>query len=238
MRVFVLLNFTGKLRDVSTISHELGHAIHGHLSQVQEAPVYDSPLSMAETASIFSEMLLGEKVKSMVSKEEYKDYLNERLSDIFATIFRQVQYVIFERKVHDIIHSGQEVTYKELNSMWRSEQEKLYGWTVAYDVEGEEESGWSMIPHIFHTPFYCYAYAFGNLLTFALYHKVHVEKSLSVEDYKDILRSGWSERPRDLLNRYGIDIAFPWFLPCWNRWGGAYGGGVWETYLINEFQYD
>ena len=66
-------------------------------------------------------------VKSMVSKEEYKDYLNERLSDIFATIFRQVQYVIFERKVHDIIHSGQEVTYKELNSMWRSEQEKLYG---------------------------------------------------------------------------------------------------------------
>jgi oligoendopeptidase F len=224
---FVLLNFTGKLRDVSTISHELGHAIHGHLSQVQEAPVYDSPLSMAETASIFSEMLLGEKVKSMVSKEEYKDYLNERLSDIFATIFRQVQYVIFERKVHDIIHSGQEVTYKELNSMWRSEQEKLYGWTVAYDVEGEEESGWSMIPHIFHTPFYCYAYAFGNLLTFALYHKVHVEKSLSVEDYKDILRSGWSERPRDLLNRYGIDIASPDF----------YRAGIAEVeHMVEEFE--
>jgi oligoendopeptidase F len=224
---FVLLNFTGKLRDVSTISHELGHAIHGHLSQVQEAPVYDSPLSMAETASIFSEMLLGEKVKSMVSKEEYKDYLNERLSDIFATIFRQVQYVIFERKVHDIIHSGQEVTYKELNSMWRTEQEKLYGWTVAYDVDGEEESGWSMIPHIFHTPFYCYAYAFGNLLTFALYHKVHVEKSLSVEDYKDILRSWGSERPRDLLARYGIDIASPEF----------YRAGLAEVeHMVEEFE--
>ncbi len=76
---FVLLNFTGKLRDVSTISHELGHAIHGHLSQGQEAPVYDSALSMAETASIFSEMLLGEKVKSLVTPEEYKEYLNERL---------------------------------------------------------------------------------------------------------------------------------------------------------------
>lgn len=208
---FVLLNFTGKLRDVSTISHELGHATHGHLSQVQEAPVYDSPLSLAETASIFSEMLLGEKVKSLVSKEEYKDYLNERLWDIFATIFRQVQYVVFERKVHDIIHGGGELTYKELNTMWRAEQEKLYGGAIRFDVNADEESGWSMIPHIYHTPFYCYAYAFGNLLTFALYNKVHHEKSLSVEDYKDILRAWGSERPRDLLGRYGINIASPEF---------------------------
>lgn len=202
---FVLLNFTGKLRDVSTISHELGHAIHGHLSQVQEAPVYDSPLSMAETASIFSEMLLGEKVKSIVSQEEYKDYLNERLGDIFATIFRQVQYVIFEKQVHEAIHAGQELSYKDLNVLWRKEQEKLYGGVVRYDVSAEDESGWSMIPHIFHTPFYCYAYAFGNLLTFALYNKVK-NNELSVEDYKDILRAWGSERPRNLLSKYGIDI--------------------------------
>ncbi len=208
---FVLLNFTGKLRDVSTISHELGHAIHGHLSQGQDAAVYDSPLSMAETASIFAEMLLGEKVKSLVSKEEYKEYLNERLGDIFSTIYRQVQYVIFEKKIHENIHSGQELTYKDLNNLWRAEQEKLYGGVLRYDVNAEEESGWSMIPHIYHTPFYCYAYAFGNLLTFSLYNKVHTEKVLSVEDYKDILRAGGSERPRDLLARYGIDIASPEF---------------------------
>lgn len=208
---FVLLNFTGKLRDVSTISHELGHAIHGHLSQMQEAPVYDSPLSMAETASIFSEMLLGEKVKSLVSKDEYREYLNERLGDIFATIFRQVQYVVFERQIHTQIHSGAELTYKDLNLLWRAEQEKLYDGVLQYDVAPEDESGWSMIPHIFHTPFYCYAYAFGNLLTFALYNKVHTEKVLSVEDYKDILRAGGSERPRDILGRYGIDIASPDF---------------------------
>jgi oligoendopeptidase F len=115
---------------------------------------------MAETASIFSEMLLGEKVKSLVSAEEYKEYLNERLSDIFATIFRQVQYVIFERKVHESIHQGTELTYKDLNGMWRVEQDKLYGGAVKYDIVAEEESGWSMIPHIYHTPFYCYAYAF------------------------------------------------------------------------------
>jgi oligoendopeptidase F len=191
---------------VSTISHELGHAIHGHLSQVQEAPVYDSPLSLAETASIFSEMLLGEKVKSLITPEEYKEYLNERLGDIFATIFRQVQYVLFERRIHEAIHRGEELTYKEFNSLWRQEQEKLYAGTVQYDVEADDESGWSMIPHIYHTPFYCYAYAFGNLLTFALYNKVQAGE-LSVEDYKNILRAGGSERPRDLLGRYGINIA-------------------------------
>lgn len=223
---FVLLNFTGKLRDVSTISHELGHAIHWHLSQVQEAPVYDSPLSMAETASIFSEMLLGEKVKSLVSTEEYKDYLNERLGDIFATIFRQVQYVMFEKQVHEAIHIGQELTYKELNVLWRAEQEKLYGGMVRYDVDAERESWWSMIPHIFHSPFYCYAYAFGNLLTFALYNKVK-NKELSVEDYKDILRAGGSERPRDLLSRYGIDIASPEF----------YQSGIREVEkMVEEFE--
>ena len=213
---FVLLNFTGKLRDVSTISHELGHAIHGHLSQWQEAPVYDSALSLAETASIFSEMLLWEKVKSLVTPEEYKEYLNERLGDIFATIWRQVQYVAFERDVHTQIYSGQELSYKDLNILWRGHQDKLYGGVVAYDTDAESESGWSMIPHIYHTPFYCYAYAFGNLLTFALYNKVQ-DRSLSKEDYKDILRAGGSERPRDLLARYGIDIASPEFYQAWLR---------------------
>lgn len=223
---FVLLNFTGKLRDVSTISHELGHAIHGHLSQVQEAPVYDSPLSMAETASIFSEMLLGEKVKSLVGAEEYKEYLNERLWDIFATIFRQVQYVTFERQVHEQIHTGAELTYKDLNILWRGEQEKLYGGVIRHDITPEDESGWSMIPHIFHTPFYCYAYAFGNLLTFALYNKVQ-DGSLSVEDYKDILRAGGSERPRDLLAKYNIDITSPEF----------YRAGLMEVEkMVEEFE--
>lgn len=203
---FVLLNFTGKLRDVSTISHELGHAIHGHLSQWQEDPVYDSALSMAETASIFSEMLLGEKIKSLITPEEYREYLNERLWDIFSTIFRQVQYVIFERSVHTQIHTGEELSYKDLNRMWRNSQESLYAGTVVHDIPPEDESGWSMIPHIFHTPFYCYSYAFGNLLTFTLYNKVQ-SGELTKEDYKDILRSGGSERPRDILSRYGIDIA-------------------------------
>ncbi len=90
--------------------------------------------------------------------------------------------------------------------MWRNSQESLYAGTVVHDIPPEDESGWSMIPHIFHTPFYCYSYAFGNLLTFTLYNKVQ-SGELTKEDYKDILRSGGSERPRDILSRYGIDIA-------------------------------
>jgi oligoendopeptidase F len=90
---------------------------------------------MAETASIFSEMLLGEKVKSLVSAEEYKEYLNERLGDIFSTIFRQIQYITFEREVHEQIYRGEELSYKDLNVLWRREQEKLYGGVVRYDVE-------------------------------------------------------------------------------------------------------
>lgn len=185
----MLLNFTGKLRDISTISHEMGHAIHGWLSQKQEAPVYDSSLSMAETASIFAEILLGEKMQSITSKEEYKNYLNDRLGDIFATIFHQVQYILFERRVHTEIHTGKELTYKDLNVIWREEQSRLHGNQVIYDVDPDKESGWSMIPHIYHTPFYCYAYAFGNMLTFSLYNNVK-NGQISIEDYKDILRAG------------------------------------------------
>jgi oligoendopeptidase F len=97
------LNFTGNLRDVSVLAHELGHAYHGHLAQVQKAPVYDTPLSLAETASIFAEMLFSEYIQSSLTVEERQSYLNERLTDVFAMIFRQVQYVLFERRVYSLI---------------------------------------------------------------------------------------------------------------------------------------
>lgn len=98
---FVLLNHTNRLRDVSTLSHEMGHAIHGHLSQNQKPDVYHSPLCLAETASIFCEMLLSEKIKKSLTDEEKTEFLNEQLSDTFASIFRQIQYIAFEKRVHD-----------------------------------------------------------------------------------------------------------------------------------------
>lgn len=208
---FVLLNHTNKLRDVSTLSHELGHATHGHLSQGQKPAVYDSPLSLAETASIFSEMLLSEKIRKELSVEEYREFLNEKLSDTFATIFRQIQYIIFERRVHEAIFAGQELTYHDFNRMWREEQIRMTGDRVMYDVDAENESTWSMIPHIFASPFYCYAYAFGNILVFALYNRYQKEGTSFVESYKDILRAGGSKRPKDLLAEHGFDITSPKF---------------------------
>ena len=223
---FVLLNYTEKIRDVSTLSHELGHAIHGHLSQVQKGAVYSSPLSLAETASIFAEMLLAERLKTLLSPAERIQFANERLGDVFATIFRQIQYITFERRVHETLAEGRELTYHEYNTLWRAEQKKMTGTDMAFDVVDADESGWSMIPHIFHTPFYCYAYSFGNILVFALYDRYRRDPSF-VHDYKDILRAGGSERPRELLARYGIDITSPDF----------YAGALREVErMVEEFE--
>ena len=207
---FVLLNHADRLEDVMTLAHELGHAIHGHLSQIQPEQTYDSPLSLAETASIFNETLLGEKIMKELNKEEKLDFLDKKLQEIFATIYRQIQYVLFEKKVHETILSGKELTYEDFNKIWREEQTKLTGTeSVNYLSKPEEEIGWSTIPHIFRTPFYCYAYAFGNILSFALYERYKKEGKPFIEKYKNILRAGGSKPPYELLKENGFDIKSP-----------------------------
>ncbi len=205
---FVLLNFTWKLNDISTLSHEFGHAIHGHLSQIQPEAVYDSPLSLAETASIFNEMLLSEHLLNdkNLTKEDKINLLENKLGDVFSTIFRQIQYVDFEKQVHTNIQQNKQFSHQDYCKTWRNTQEKMTWKSIKYDVKAEEESSWSMIPHIFHTPFYCYAYAFGNILTFSLYNKYKTEWKKFVQDYKQILSSGGSIPPKELLAQFGIDI--------------------------------
>ncbi len=205
---FVLLNFTWKLNDISTLSHEFGHAIHGHLSQVQPEAVYDSPLSLAETASIFNEMLLSEYLLNdkNLTKEDKINLLESKLWDVFSTIFRQIQYVDFEKQVHTWIQENKQFSHEDYCKLWRNTQEKMSWKTIEYDVKPEEESSWSMIPHIFHTPFYCYSYAFGNILTFSLYNKYKTEWKKFIQDYKQILSSGGSIPPKELLAQFWIDI--------------------------------
>ena len=133
--------------------------------------------------------------------------LNQKLQDITGTIFRQIMYTSFERRVHEEIGAGKELTYKEFNAYWDEESKKLTWDVVSSKLKPEENYTWSVIPHIFHTPFYCYTYAFGMILSFALMDRYEKQGSEFIDDYKAILRSGWSQRPRDLLLRYGIDIA-------------------------------
>ena len=205
---FVLLNFTWKLNDTSTLAHEFWHAIHGHLSQIQPEQVYDSPLSLAETASIFNEMLLFDYLinDDKLSKEDKIYLLENKLQDIFATIFRQIQYVDFERTVHENIKNNKQFSYKDYCKLWRNTQNKMSWDTIKYDVPEEKENGWSMIPHIFNTPFYCYSYAFWNILTFSLYERYKQKWKAFIQDYKNILKSWGSTPPKELLLQYGIDI--------------------------------
>lgn len=208
---FVLLNYTDTVDDIFTLAHELGHAIHGHLAQVQKSPVYDAPLVLAETASIFSESLLMEKIQATLSPEEKLELLNQKLLDVFGSIHRQIMYVSFERRVHEHIHWGGEMTYKELNLWWDEESKKLGGDVVTPILPPEKNYTWSAIPHIFATPFYCYAYSFGMLVSLALVEKYKREGAAMIEDYVKLLSSGGSVPPVEILQSIGIDVTQPAF---------------------------
>ncbi|UFX83140.1 M3 family oligoendopeptidase [Candidatus Absconditicoccus praedator] len=204
---FVLLNYSSKLNDVSTISHEIGHAIHGYFSQNQALQVFDTGLSLAETASVFNELVFTDYLKQTLSKKEKISLLVDMIEDAFATTFRQIQYILFERRVHQSFYEGKHLTYKDFNNIWREEQEKLVGDKISFDVPADKETGWSGIPHIFAVPFYCYSYAFGNILSFSLYQKYKKDGESFIPKYKDILRAGGSKTPYDLLIQNGIDIS-------------------------------
>lgn len=209
---FVLLNHTGKLDDTLTLAHELGHAIHGHLSQGQKQAVYSSPLSLAETASIFNETLMFDSlIENTKTKDDKITMLVERLDGAFATIFRQSQIVLFEREIHERLRKEEELGYEDINKIWRELSSELYGDNVIFDNNPEDDEMWSQIPHIFRTPFYCYTYAFGNLLSLSLYEKYKKEGDSFIPKYKDILRAGGSIPPKELLKEHDIDISSPKF---------------------------
>lgn len=207
VKSYILLNYTDSLRDVSTLAHELGHSIHGTLSQKCNEYSYAVSLCLAETASIFNETLL---MNDLVDKEKNTEKKNilimKYLDDIFSTMFRQIMYVSFEKRCHTAFLENTELTYEDFNTIWMEECEKLYG--DAVNLTPDMACGWSIIPHIFHTPFYCYTYSFGNIISFSLYQQ-YIEsdnKKSFVKKYKNILAAGGSKRPKELLLENDIDI--------------------------------
>lgn len=199
---YILLNYTDKRRDLFTLAHELGHTIHQYLSYDVGYLNGDTPLTTAETASIFAEMLVFDKVKEGLSKDEKIALLGGKIEDIFATLFRQINFTTFERKVH--AHEG-ELSLKDFNEYWLEENKKMFGDSVV--LTKDYELWWSYIPHFIHSPFYCYAYSYGQLLVLALYG---LYKSGMCQNFKELygkfLSSGGGQSPADLVKLFGFDI--------------------------------
>ena len=199
---FVLINFTGKTRDVFTLAHELGHAVHSQAAQNRSILVQDAPLPLAETASTFSELLLYDNISNSISDDEKKIMLSEKIDDLYATIMRQSFFTIFEVVAHEQIGKG--TTVDEISKTYLQNLNKQFGNAVSLSDDFAIE--WSCIPHFYHTPFYCYAYSFGNLLALSLFQRYKKEGKDFVPSYVSILAAGGSKKPENLLSEYGLDI--------------------------------
>ncbi len=204
---FVLVNFTGKSRDVFTLAHELGHAVHSIAAQKRSILVHDAPLPLAETASTFSELLLYDNISNEITDNEKKIMLSEKIDDLYATIMRQSFFTIFEKDAHEQIGSG--TTIDEISNTYLKNLKEQFGNSI--NLSDDFAIEWSCIPHFYHTPFYCYAYSFGNLLALSLFQRYKKEGSDFAPAYLSILSAGGSEKPETLLKEYGLDIRSPKF---------------------------
>jgi oligoendopeptidase F len=205
---WVLLNYTGKVRDVATLAHELGHAIHSMMAEEHSVLTQHSALPLAETASVFSEILLTEK---MLDEEQdplvRREILASAVDDMYATVMRQAYFVTFERDAHAAILDNKSTD--ELNELYLANLHEQFGDSVTLTDDFQYE--WVAIPHIFHTPFYCYAYSFGQLLVLALYRRYQEQGNAFKPGYLKLLAYGGSERPEIILAEAGIDVADPAF---------------------------
>ena len=200
---WVLLNYTGLARDVSTLAHEFGHAIHAMLAGHHNVFNFHSSLPLAETASTFSEMLLVDKLLELETDESVRrDILFAKVDDSYATIMRQVYFAIFERKAHEMVSKG--TSADELSSAYMENLKSQFGDSL--EIGDEFKWEWVSIPHIFYYPFYVYAYAFGQLLVFALYQQYKAEGAAFKPRYLELLSSGGSRSPDDILKKAGINM--------------------------------
>jgi oligoendopeptidase F len=208
MTPYVLLNYQGRPRDVATMAHELGHAIHSMLAAHHSTFTFQSSLPLAETASTFGEMMLTEKLLAEETDESVRrDILFKQVDDAYATIMRQSYFALFEKQAHEMIQKNASVD--ELSALYVENLKEQFG--DAVEISDEFKWEWVSIPHIYHTPFYVYAYAFGQLLVFSLYQQFKAEGESFKPKYLKILSAGGSEAPAKILSDVGIDIRDPKF---------------------------
>ena len=203
MTPYVLLNYQGRARDVATMAHELGHAIHAMLASHHNTFTFHSSLPLAETASTFGEMMLTEKLLAEEKDESVRrDILFKQIDDAYATIIRQSYFALFEKQAHDMVQKNASVN--DLSAAYMENLKEQFGDSVELSDEFQWE--WVSIPHIYHTPFYVYAYAFGQLLVFSLYQQFKAEGDAFKPKYLKILSAGGSEAPAKILADAGIDV--------------------------------
>ncbi|MBN2044702.1 MAG: M3 family oligoendopeptidase [Anaerolineales bacterium] len=205
---YVLVNYNGKANDVSTLAHELGHAIHAMLAEKHHVFHFHSSLPLAETASTFSEMLLIDLLLEEEADEAVRrDILFSQIDDAYATIMRQIFFALFEREAHEMV--AKDASVDELAAAYLKNLETQFGDSVSIGEEFRWE--WVSIPHIYHWPFYVYAYSFGQLLVLALYQQYKQEGEPFIPRYLEILAAGGSMAPVEILDRAGVDVRKPEF---------------------------
>ncbi|HEY9037803.1 MAG TPA: M3 family oligoendopeptidase [Roseovarius sp.] len=206
---YVMLNYLGKPRDVMTLAHELGHGVHQVLAADQGELLSSTPLTLAETASVFGEMLTFRRMLDGArDKAERKVLLAGKVEDMINTVVRQIAFYDFECKLHEARRGG-ELTPDDINALWMSVQAESLG--PVFDFVDGYETFWAYIPHFVHSPFYVYAYAFGDGLVNALY-AVYEEQPKGFQDkYFDMLKAGGSKHHSELLKPFGLDASDPKF---------------------------
>jgi oligoendopeptidase F len=206
---YILCNYDDNLRDVMTVAHELGHGLHGCLSRKQSYFNYDTPLTTAETASVFGEMLVFDYLlEHQIDREVQIALLAGKIEDIFATVFRQNVLTRFEEKAF-AARTEKRLTPDALGTLWLEANGKYYG--DAVEIPDGYRWGWSYIPHFIHSRFYCYSYVFGQLLVLALYRMYKDEGKSFVPKYLALLEAGGSDSPEALLRSLGVNIHKPEF---------------------------
>ena len=210
---YVFMNFDGQLRDVQTLAHELGHGVHQYLSRKQGELQSSTPLTTAETASVFGEMLVFNKLMNNIDDPKEKlALLVSKIDDTIATVFRQISMNRFENRIHTARREEGELTTEDFSRHWVETQNDLYGNSVT--ITDEYKLWWCYIPHFLHTPGYVYAYAFGELLVLALYDAYKNQKNGFSDRYIELLEAGGSDWPHNIVGKMDIDIRDAGF---WNR---------------------
>ncbi|HEV7668174.1 MAG TPA: M3 family oligoendopeptidase [Thermoanaerobaculia bacterium] len=199
---YVLTNYTGRVRDVATLAHELGHAIHSMLSEQHSMLTQHASLPLAETASVFGEMLITDRLlKEETDPLARRELLASAVDDVYATVLRQTYFVLFELEAHAGILAGRSLD--EISDLYLAKLREQFGDSV--EVPEEFRYEWLSIPHIYQTPFYCYAYSFGQLLVLALYRRFQEQGEAFKPGYLKLLAYGGAARPMTILAEFGID---------------------------------